>query len=81
MKRYFWMICPVLLVLSCLNTASAAGVDTYRPKKTGNSLSCRFDDPCDSTEKAETRSDTPRKAITKTKKHLSAKQIRHHAVR
>ncbi|MGN0918892.1 MAG: hypothetical protein ACI4NO_07085 [Oxalobacter sp.] len=81
MKKRFWMICPVLLVLFCLNTASAAGVDAYRPKKTGNSLSCRFDDPCDSTEKAETRSDTPGKAIKKTMKYPSAKQIRHHAVR
>lgn len=78
MKKIFWMICPALLVSACLHTASAEGLDAYRPKKTGNSLSCRFDEPCDRAEKPVKRNQSPRKPARKTGKHPSMKRLHHH---
>ena len=77
MKK-FWMICPALLVLTCLHTASAGGLDTYRPKKTGNSLSCRFDEPCNQVENPGKRTDIPKKPVRKTGKRTSMKRSHHH---
>ena len=78
MKKIFWMICPALLVSACLHTASAEGLDAYRPKKTGSSLSCRFDDPCNQAEKPVKRSVSPRKPARKAGKHPYMKRTHHH---
>ncbi len=79
MKKIFWMTCPALLALACLHTASAEGLDRYRPQKTGSSLSCRFDEPCGHVEKPRKRADTLRNPARKAGKQPAMKRMRHHA--
>ena len=68
MKKFLWMACPALLLLTGLHHASADGLDAYRPKQTGNSLSCRFDTACNSPEKPTVQESHRQKTIKKTKK-------------
>ena len=77
MKQFLWIACPALLLLAALHHASADGLDAYRPKKAGNSLSCRFDTVCNTSEKPAVQENHQPKPIKKTKRRKPVKRIPH----
>ncbi len=78
MKKYFWTSCLVSLVLTCLHTVSATALDAYRPKKASNSLSCRFEDTCDSTPSTRKQTHIKKQPVKKTMKRVPVKQTARH---